>query len=156
MKKILAFAACALLLTSCLDIIKLAKRMGEQNEAEKEAKNGQAATSTWDAFLVGSWKYEDQGKKESDYPRGIETFYGNGDYDNHTIDADGKKVILRGTWEVDADEPYTFSIYLHERETAKGVDDVEQTTTCVLLTIEPETSLNYQADGIPRQATWVE
>ncbi len=156
MKKILAFAACALLLTSCLDIIKLAKRMGEQNEAEKEAKNGQAATSTWDAFIVGSWKYEDQGEETSEYPRGVETFYGNGDYDNHTMTEGGKKVILRGTWEVDADEPYTFHVYLHERETAKGVEDVEQIITCVMLSLEPETSFNYQADDITRKAEWVE
>ncbi|MBQ6653296.1 MAG: hypothetical protein IJM81_07930 [Prevotella sp.] len=156
MKKILAFAACALLLTSCLDIIKFAKKIGEQKEQEDKAKNSIAATSKWDAFVIGSWKYEEQGKELSDYPRGVETFYGNGDYDNHTMDADGNKVILRGTWEVDTEKPYTFNIYLHERETAKGVEDVEQIIGCVLLSLEPESTFNYQEDEITRKAEWVE
>lgn len=160
MKKYLILIVCALLMSSCIDrdnpIIKFLKsEFGQSGEGE----NKRAAESVWDFYLIGEWKYtqeNENGETTGEYAKGIETFAGDGTYTNTTIDAYDDKVVLKGTWALDADEDYTINIKIDKRITSDGdEDDVDLKMVYTLVSLEPEVSFNYITDGKNRSAEWV-
>lgn len=147
MKKSLLISMLALLLVGCW-----------QTHSKEEPKNSVAKEATWDIFLLGSWRYnEDASPEKSDYPQGIETFFGDGTYICYTENKKGEKVIINGTWRLDDEEDFIVWVTQQKVETAnKTICSSEKKFKCIINSLTPESSLVYQMDDTHRSAEWVE
>lgn len=148
MRKYILLIVCALIVCGC-------KKEGSTSESE----NTLAQEAKWDFFILGTWKYEEQvaeGGKPTAYPKGIETFYANGDYVNHTMAANGEKVLVKGTWKLDSQEEYTLWVTQHEVESASGKKVTGNSRRkYTILSIDTEKTLNYQTGDVYRSAQWL-
>jgi hypothetical protein len=146
MKKTLLISLLALLLVGCW-----------QSNSKEEPKESVAKESTWDLFLIGSWRYNEVSDKKSDYPQGIENFYANGDYTCYTENKKGEKVVINGTWKLDDKEDFVILVTRQKVESAEEtISSSEEEIKYVVNSLAPKDALNYQIDGVYRSAEWVE
>jgi hypothetical protein len=155
-KYILLIIAIALTLCGCQ------KEKSSQDVATEteEPKESVAKDATWDFFLLGTWKYAEQapkGAKLSPYPKGMETFYSNGEWANHTMTAKGQKVLLKGTWKLDDKDQYV--VWVTQTEGISDGGKAKKTGTnkvkYVIVSLTPGTTLNYMAGDCFRQAEYI-
>ena len=96
MKKTLVLVLLALVMTGCW-----------RAKPKAEPKQSAAKESVWDFYLIGTWQYtEDDSDIKSSFPKGTESFYGDGKYLCHAIDKKGKNVTVEGVWRLDDDEDF--------------------------------------------------
>ena len=155
-KYLLLVIAIALTLCGC----KNEKSSQDTETKADEPKESVAKDATWDFFLLGTWKYTEQapkGAKLSPYPKGVETFYSNGEWANHTMTAKGEKVLLKGTWKLDDKDQYV--VWVTQKEGISGGGKSKKTGTnkikYVIASLTPGTSLNYMAGDCFRKAEYM-
>ncbi len=153
MKNYIILIACTLILCGCKG------DKEDTSSSENAPKESVAADSKWDFFLLGSWKYTEQAPKDgklSPYPQGIETFFSNGEWSNHTMTAKGEKVLLKGTWRLDDKDDYTLWVIQTEGQTAekkkKGINKIKY----VVASLEPGKQFIYMAGDCYRTAEYVQ
>lgn len=120
-----------------------------------EPKDNVAKETTWDYWLLGSWNYEEPSSDgvQSEWPRGIETFYGNGDYENYAENSSGKKAIIKGTWKLDMKEEFVFHVKIKSVSYPDGTTSSRQENhKCTLFSLTPGRKLSYQIDNYYRSA----
>lgn len=137
----------ALMMTGCLP----GKRKAEPVQSV-------AKESVWDFYLVGTWRYtEDESEGKSGYPKGTETFYGDGKYSCIAYDSSGKKVTIEGAWRLDDKED--FVVWINQKSVKSGnriVSKEKKTVKYVVNSLAPEQALVYQVDNNAyRSAEWV-
>lgn len=155
-KYILLMLAVALMICGCQK-----EKSGQDAATEtEEPKESVAKDATWDFFLLGTWKYAEQapeGVKLSPYPKGMETFYSNGEWANHTMTAKGQKVLLKGTWKLDDKNKYV--VWVTQTEGISDGGKAKKTGTnkvkYVIVSLTPGSSLNYMAGDCLRQAEYL-
>lgn len=149
MKKVILMTLLACLMVGC-------KKGENKTEPKEEPKKSVAKESTWDVFLIGSWRYEEADGSQTDYPRGIESFHASGDYVCYTEDADGQKVVMNGTWKLDDEEEFVVWVTVNTIENAKETISSEpKTIKYVVNSLAPESTLVYQFDKTSRIAEWI-
>ncbi len=155
-RNIILLISIALVLCSCKK-----ESNNQETDGSEAPKESVAKEATWDFFILGSWKYTEkapEGKKLSPYPNGIETFYSNGEWSNHTMTAKGEKVLLKGTWRLDDKENYV--IWVTQTEGISGGGKNKKTGTnkvkYVVATLQPGEQFNYMAGDCLRQAESIE
>ena len=155
-KYILLIMAVTLMMGGCK------KETSSQEAATEteEPKESVAKDATWDFFLLGTWKYSEQAPKDaklSPYPKGMETFYSNGEWANHTMTSKGDKVLLKGTWKLDDKDPYV--VWVTQTEGISGGGKSKKTGTnkikYVIVSLTPGSKLNYMAGNCFRQAEYI-
>ena len=146
MKKILLLSLSALLLTGCTLL--------KHKEAEPETSV--AKESVWDLYLIGSWRYAEQGAT-TEYPKGIETFFADGSYMCCTEDGNGEKILIKGTWKLDDAEDFTVWVKQMSVENAEGtISSDEKTVKYIIESLTPKEELRYQIGDTSRAAEWME
>ena len=151
MKKYILFIVCAILVCGCKDKATTSTEPTPQTSVAKDAK--------WDFFILGTWKYEEstpEGKKGTAYPKGIETFYANGEYVNHTMTSHGEKVLIKGTWQLDDKEEYVLWVTQNEVQSASGKKVTGNSRRkYIIQSLDTEKSLNYMTGESFRKAEWL-
>lgn len=146
MKKILLLSLSALMLMGCTLI----------KQKEKEPETSVAKESVWDLYLIGSWRYAEQGTT-TEYPKGIETFYADGSYMCCTENANEEKILIKGSWKLDDAEDFVVWVKQESVETADGtVSNDEKTVKYIIESLTPKENLRYQIDATYRSAEWME
>ena len=153
MKKILFLMICAtLFITGC-------KKENGKDTGEEAPEASAAANTSWDYFLVGTWKYSEkaaEGKETTAYPKGIETFSGNGDYQCLTQTSKGEKVIILGTWSLDHQDAYTIWVTQTSITTGSGKKkEGKSKRRYTVLTLDTGKELVYKVDDSVRKAEWL-
>lgn len=158
-KYLLILAGVAMLLTiGCKEKSGESAQGNAETEEQEAPKASAAAETSWDYFLVGTWKYSEQtpeGKEPTSYPKGVETFSGNGDYECLTETAGGSKAIIHGTWKLDDKDPYTIWVTQKSIKTANKTKEGESKRKYTVLSLETGKELIYQTGDSYRTAEWL-
>ncbi|MBR5102127.1 MAG: hypothetical protein IK092_03285 [Muribaculaceae bacterium] len=144
MKNIGMILAVALALASCSG--------GKDRDSYTE--NERAEKATWDAFLLGSWMYDDD-KADVDYSKGVETFYSDGSYMNQTQNAKKENVVLNGSWVLDCDSDFTVNVFVDSLYNANEKKEFKEQHTYVVLSLEPRVEMKYNVDEQYREAQFL-
>ncbi|MBO4785498.1 MAG: hypothetical protein J5510_00325 [Prevotella sp.] len=144
MKNIILITFCSLMMCSCFLFDK------KEQSAAKDA--------SWDYWLIGSWHYKDyDSDTHSEWPEGIECFYGNGDYENYTQTSDGKKALVSGQWKLSQKEKFVVLVHTTSVKTSEGtVSNKEKTVKYVINSIKPGSTLTYMVGKTFRAAMWAD
>lgn len=144
--------------TALLALSGCKEKTAGNGEGQEAPTSSAAAETTWDYFLVGTWKYSEttpEGKKGTLYPKGVETFAGNGDYECLTQTAKGEKVIIHGTWKLDDQDPYTVLVTQTSIKTAGKTKEGKSLRKYVVQSLDTGKELIYQTDDAYRTAEWL-
>ena len=156
MKKILfLMIVTAFVMVGCIK-----EKSGGKEEGTVDVPDSSAAAeTTWDYFLIGTWKYAEsvpEGKKGTAYPKGVETFSGNGDYQCLTQTGGGEKVIILGTWKLDDQDAYTIWVTQTSIKTASGKSkEGKSKRKYTVLSLDTGKQLIYRIDDSVRTAEWL-
>lgn len=147
MKKTIILMMLALIMTGCLP--------GGKHKAEP--KQSAAKESVWDFYLVGTWQYdEDDSDRKSNFPKGMEAFYGDGKYMCNAIDKRGNNVTVEGSWRLDDNEDFVVWVtYNSVKSGKKTLSKEKKVFKYVINALAPNNYMVYQVGDAYRSADWV-
>lgn len=147
MKKVYIMVLLVLIMTACIP--------GGKRKAEP--KQSAAKESVWDFYLIGTWQYtEDDSDVKSSFPKGTETFTGDGKYVCQAVDKKGKNVTLEGTWRLDDKEDFVVWVYINAVKSGrKTLSKEKKKVKYVVNALAPNKYLVYQIGDAYRSADWV-
>lgn len=147
MKKTIVLMLLALVMTGCIP--------GGKRKAEP--KQSVAKEAVWDFYLIGTWKYtEEESEQKSFFPKGSESFNGDGKYLCHAIDKKGNNVTIEGSWRLDDKENFVVWVtYNTVKSGSKTLTKEKKVVKYVVNALAPNQSMVYQVGDAFRSADWV-
>lgn len=147
MKKTIVLMLLALIMAGCIP--------GGKRKAEP--KQSVAKEAVWDFYLIGTWKYtEENSEQKSFFPKGSESFYGDGKYLCHAVDKKGNNVTIEGSWRLDDKENFVVWVtYNVVKSGSKTLTKEKKVVKYVVNALAPNQSMVYQVGDAFRSADWV-
>ena len=147
MKKTIILILLAVIMTGCLP-----------GKRKAEPKQSAAKEAVWDFYLVGSWQYvEENSDGKSSFPKGTESFNGDGKYLCHAVDKTGKNVTIEGSWRLDDKENFVVWVtYKSVKSGRKTLSSEKKVFKYVVNSLAPNKTMVYQVGDRYRSAEWVD